>query len=55
MSLFGKLVKTVVNVTALPIELAKDVVTLGGTATKGQFRPYTQERIEKLVEDADED
>jgi hypothetical protein len=55
MSLFGKIVKTVVNVAALPIELAKDIGTLGGVATKGEFRPYTQERIEKLVEDADDE
>lgn len=54
MSLFGKVVKLVVNVAAIPLEVAKDVVTLGGCATKGEFQPYTKERIEKLVEDADE-
>jgi len=54
MSLFGKLVKTVVNVVALPVEVVKDVVTLGGVATL-QEKSYTAQRVEKLVEDADED
>lgn len=53
MSLFGKVVKLVVNVAALPIEVAKDVVTLGGVSTE-QRKPYTAQRIEKLVEDAED-
>jgi hypothetical protein len=54
MRLFGKIVKTVVNVAVLPIELAKDVVTLGGVSTKGEFQPYTADRLKKLMEDADD-
>lgn len=54
MSLFGTLVKTAVNVAALPLEVAKDVITLGGVSTKGEFSPYTAERIDQLIEDADE-
>lgn len=54
MSLFGKLVKTAVNVVALPAEIVRDVYSLGGVAT-GQEKPYTLQRIDKLVEDADED
>jgi hypothetical protein len=53
MSLFGKVVKLVVNVAAIPIEVAKDVVTLGGISTE-QRKPYTAQRIEKLVEDAED-
>jgi hypothetical protein len=51
MSIFGKLIKAVVNVAVLPIEIVKDVGTLGGVCTKGDFEPYTKERLEKLVED----
>jgi hypothetical protein len=51
-SIFGKVVKLVVNVAALPIEAAKDIVTLGGISTE-QRKPYTVQRIEKLVDDAD--
>lgn len=52
MSIFGKLVKLVVNTVAIPIEVAKDVVTLGGVATC-QPESYTSKRIKKLVEDAE--
>lgn len=54
MSLFGKLVKTAVNVTLLPVAIVKDVYTLGGIATE-QPKPYTQQRLEKLADDAEED
>jgi hypothetical protein len=50
-SLFGKLVKTAVNIVALPIEAAKDVVTLAGVTT-GQEKSYTTQRIEKLAIEA---
>lgn len=52
MSLFGKVVKLVVNVAALPVEVVKDVFTLGGVATENG-QPYTVERVKKIVEDAD--
>lgn len=34
MSLFGKIVKTVVNTAVLPIAVTKDAITLGGTITE---------------------
>lgn len=52
MSMFGKVVKLAVNVAAIPIELSKDAITLGGVSTE-QKTSYTRKRIEKLVEDAD--
>lgn len=52
MKLFGQLVRTVVNVAALPLEVVKDVVTLGGVCTE-QKQSYTVQRVEKLVEDAE--
>lgn len=53
MSLFGKIVKTVVNVVELPIAVAKDVVTLGNIAS-GDDQTYTRQQIEKIKEDADD-
>lgn len=53
MKLFGQLIRTAVNAVAVPVELAKDIVTLGGVATE-QREPYTVQRIKKLVEDAQE-
>lgn len=53
MSLFGKIVKTVVNVAVLPVEVVKDVYTLGGVATS-QEKSYTRQQLEKIAEDADE-
>jgi hypothetical protein len=55
MKLFGQLVRTVVNTAILPVEVAKDVLTLGGVCTKGEFEPYTAERLQKLKEEAKED
>lgn len=55
MKLFAQLVRTVVNVAMLPVEVVKDVVTLGGVCTKGELEPYTAERLKKLADDAKED
>ena len=54
MSIFGKLVRTAVNVAALPVEIAKDIVTLGGVCTKGDFEPYTAERLKQLKDEAED-
>ena len=53
MSLFGKIVKTVVNVAELPVAAVKDVLTLGGITTE-QDESYTRQQVEKIKEDADE-
>lgn len=53
MSLFGKIVKIAVNVATLPIDAAKDVITLGGVSSKGRFEPYLMEKLEKIKEDAE--
>jgi hypothetical protein len=53
MGLFGKLVKTALNVAEIPLAVAKDVVTLGGVAT-GKDETYTRELVEKIKEDADD-
>ena len=54
MKLFGQLVRTVVNTALLPVEIVKDVTTLGGVATD-QKKPYTLQRLEKLAQDASEE
>lgn len=53
MSLFGKLVRTAVNVVALPIEALKDVVTLGNIASGDES--YTAQRIQQLKEEAEDE
>ena len=45
-----KIFKTIFDLATLPIEIAKDVITLGGTAVERR-KTYTQERLEKLDND----
>ena len=45
-----KLFETIFDLITLPIEIVKDLVTLGGTATEEE-KTYTRQRIEKLDED----
>jgi hypothetical protein len=52
MSLFGKVVRTAVNVATLPVSVAKDVVTLGGvTRPKGS---YLVEKLQKIKDEAED-
>lgn len=53
MSLIGTLVKTAVNIAALPVAVAKDVITLGG-ATTDRPESYTSEQIQKLKDEAED-
>jgi hypothetical protein len=52
MKRFGQLVRTLVNVAALPVEIVKDVVTLGNIASGDES--YTTQRLEKLKDEASE-
>lgn len=54
MKLFGQLVSTLVNVATLPLDIAEDIVTLGGVAT-GQAKPYTLQKLDKIKEEAKEE
>ena len=45
-----KLFETIWDLATLPIEVVKDIVTLGGTATE-EDKSYTHQRIEKLDDD----
>jgi hypothetical protein len=53
MSLFGKLVRTAVNVATLPVAVAKDVVTLGGASTD-QREPYTVAKLKQIKDEAED-
>lgn len=52
MSLFGKIIATAINVATLPIDVVKDVVTLGGISTKGEFSPYLAEKLKQIKDEA---
>jgi hypothetical protein len=51
--MFGKLFKAVLNTAFLPVEVVKDVVTLGGTLN-GEDETYTGKRLEKIQDQIDE-
>lgn len=52
MSFFGALVRTTVNVGLLPIAVAQDALTLGGTLDdNGQ--PHTMDALQRLKDEAD--
>lgn len=53
MGLFGKLLKTGFDAVTSPVEIVKDVVTLGGAMTE-EDEPYTVKRLRRLAEDAEE-
>jgi hypothetical protein len=52
MSLFGALVRTVVNTALVPVAVAKDVLTLGNF---GEGRTFTERQLQQLKEEADDD
>lgn len=54
MKLFGQIVRTLVNIVELPVEVVKDIATLGGIATE-QPKSYTRQQLEKLADEASED
>ena len=53
MSLFGQLVRTAINVAALPVAVAADALTLGGV-TQGRDECYTEEALKRLKREAEE-
>ena len=50
MSIIGKIFKVVIDVVELPIEVTKDIFTLGGTATI-KDTPYTADKLKELKKD----
>jgi len=53
MGIFRKLLKTGIHVVTTPIEVVKDVATLGGLNT-GRDESYTGERLRKIAKDGGE-
>jgi uncharacterized protein Yka (UPF0111/DUF47 family) len=53
MGLLGSLLKTTIHVATTPLEVVKDVATLGGVLTD-QDEPYAVQRIKKLARDIQE-
>lgn len=49
--LFGKLVRTVVNVTLLPVAVARDAVSLAG-AIDNDGRPHTADALQRIKDEA---
>lgn len=54
MSLFGKLVRTTINVATLPVSIAKDVVTLGGIVTE-QDKSYIEQKLQLIKDEAEDE
>jgi predicted amino acid-binding ACT domain protein len=54
MSIFGKLVRTAINVATVPIAAVKDVVTLGGVVTE-QKESYTVQKLKQIKEEAEDE
>lgn len=52
MSLFGKIVRTIVNTAVLPVAVVKDVVTLGGCLT--DQRSSIAKQLEKIKDEAED-
>jgi len=53
MSIFGSLLKTVIDTATLPIDVAKDVVTMGGAMTERQ-EPYTASKLKRIADDIED-
>jgi len=48
MSILGKLIRSTIDIVSLPVEIVKDVVTLGNVGDT----PYTVQRAKKLARHA---
>ena len=53
MSIFGRLLKTAMDVATTPVAVVKDIVTMGGAVT-GERETYTGKKVRQLGDDMDE-
>jgi len=53
MGLFRKLLKTTIHVVTLPVDIVKDVATMGGALTD-EDKPYTAQKFQRLGDDLEE-
>lgn len=49
----GKLFKAAIGVVTIPLDVVKDIVTIGGVVTEKRST-YTQEKIEEIADNLDE-
>lgn len=54
MSIFGKLLKTAFDVVTVPVDIVKDVATLGGAVNEKRGGTYTGDKLRRLGQDAEE-
>lgn len=53
MGFLGKLIKGTINTALIPVDVAKDVVTLGG-ALDDEEETYTGKRVKQVIKDVEE-
>lgn len=53
MGLFGKITQGLIDIALTPVDIVRDVVTLGGVNTD-QEEPYTVQKIKKLKDKAED-
>jgi len=53
MGIFGKITQGIIDTALIPLDVAKDVATLGGVNTD-QEEPYTLQKAKKLRDKAEE-
>ena len=53
MGLFGTLLRTTIHVVTLPVDVVKDVATMGGVLTD-KDEPYTAEKARKIKRDTED-
>ena len=53
MSFFSAFVKVVVDVATLPVDVVKDVVTLGGAITDPD-KTYVSQKIQQIKDDSED-
>lgn len=53
MGLFGALLRTAIHVVELPVDVVKDVVTMGGVLTD-KHEPYTARKLGKIIDDTED-
>ena len=51
MGLFGKITQGLIDTALIPVDVVKDVATLGGVSTD-QEEPYTLQKVKKLRDKA---
>lgn len=53
MGLFGSILKTGFDIVTTPIDIVKDVATMGGALTD-QDVPYTAQKVNRLLDDVED-